>query len=106
MHDLLFNTQSAKGPDVIALASTLGLDMDKFNECLSSEKYLINIQRSAAGARRMGLYGTPAFLIGPLTEDRDFVRVKKVLVGAEKYESLKSVLDEMLSPAQTNAPAK
>jgi hypothetical protein len=29
------------------------------------------------------------------------MRVKKVLVGAETYESIKSVLDELLNPPQT-----
>jgi len=57
----------------------------------------VNIQRSAAGAKRMGLYGTPAFLIGTVSDDGDFVRVKKVLVGAERYEDIKKVLDELLA---------
>jgi predicted DsbA family dithiol-disulfide isomerase len=77
----------------------LELDAGRFNECVSSEKYLENIQRSAAGARRMGLFGTPAFLIGTITEDGDFVRVKKVLVGAETYDAIKSVLDDLLAIA-------
>jgi protein-disulfide isomerase len=102
MHDLLFATQGANDHEVAALAQTLGLNAEKFNECLTSEKYLINIQRSAAGAKRMGLYGTPAFLIGTLSEDGDFVQIKKVLVGGETYESIKSVLDELL----TASPAK
>lgn len=97
MHDLLFATQSATPRDVLALASTLGLDAPKLNQCLSTEKYLVNIQRSAAGAKRMGLYGTPAFLIGAVSDDGDFVRVKKVLVGAERYEDIKKVLDELLA---------
>lgn len=97
MHDLLFATQSATPRDVLALASTLGLDAAKLNQCLSTEKYLVNIQRSAAGAKRMGLYGTPAFLIGTVSDDGDFVRVKKVLVGAERYEDFKKVLDELLA---------
>ncbi len=82
------------------MAQTLGLNMDQFNQCISNEKYLVNIQRSAAGAKRMGLYGTPAFLVGTLTDDGDFLRVKKVLVGAETFETLKPVLDELLGSTQ------
>ena len=96
MHDLLFANQAATSAEVIALAQTLGVDLGEFNRCISSEKYLQNIQRSAAGAKRMGLYGTPAFLIGTLSDDGDFLRVNRVLVGAETYESIKSVLDELL----------
>jgi protein-disulfide isomerase len=99
MHDLLFSAQSATGQEVSALTQMLELDAGRFNECVSSEKYLENIQRSAAGARRMGLFGTPAFLIGTITEDGDFVRVKKVLVGAETYDAIKSVLDDLLAIA-------
>lgn len=98
MHDRLFAAQEASAQDLSALVQTIGLDAEEFNACLFSEKYLENIQRSAAGARRMGLFGTPAFLIGTLTEDGGFVRVKKVLVGAESYDSIKSVLDELLAP--------
>jgi protein-disulfide isomerase len=96
MHDLLFAHQSATPQDVIALSQTLGLEMSEFNHCLSIEKYRANIQRSVSGAKRMGLYGTPALLIGTLSDDGDFVWVKKVLVGAETFESLKSVLDDLL----------
>ncbi len=102
MHDRLFAAQESSGQEVSALAQTLGLDAEKFNECLSTEKYLPNIQRSAAGARRMGIFGTPAFLIGTLSEDGGFVTVKKVLVGAETYDSIKTVLDELLAPPANN----
>ena len=100
MHDRLFAAQETSGQQLGALAQTLGLDTDQFNQCLSSEKYLENIQLSAAGARRMGLFGTPAFLLGTISEDGGFVSVKKVLVGVEKYETLKTALDELLGEAQ------
>jgi len=97
LHDLLFNAQSASEKDVTSLAQTLGLDTEKFNQCLLSEKYLVNIQRSVAGAKKMGLFGTPAFLVGAISEDGDFVMVKRVLVGTESYESMKSILDELMA---------
>jgi protein-disulfide isomerase len=96
MHDLLFANQPATSPEVITLTQTLGLDMREFNQSISSEKYLENIRRSVSGAKRMGLYGTPAFLIGNLSDDGDFVRVNRVLVGGATYDSIKSVLDESL----------
>ena len=99
MHDRLFAAQEASGRELSSLAQILGLDTERFNQCLSTEKYLENIQRSAAGARRMGIFGTPAFLIGTLSEDGGFLSVKKVLVGVEKYDTLKTALDELLTPA-------
>jgi protein-disulfide isomerase len=97
MHDLLFATQGATAGDLPSLAQTLGLDREKFNECLATEKYAANIQRSVAMAKRMGIFGTPAFLIGTVTEDRDFLRVTKVLVGTQTYETLKPILDDLLA---------
>ena len=99
MHELLFANQIATSQDLPTLAQAIGLDSEKFNECLSTEKYLVNIERSVAGAKRMDLFGTPAFLIGSLSEDGGFVTVKKVLVGAESYDSLKGVLDPLLGTA-------
>lgn len=96
MHDLLFSEQGASGPDLNALARILGLDMETFGTCLSTQKYLENIQRSADGARRMDVFGTPAFLIGTVTKDGDFVWVKKVLVGVQTYDTLKTLLDQLL----------
>jgi protein-disulfide isomerase len=82
MHDRLFAAQEASGQDLSALAQILGLDLERFNQCLSTGRYLENIQLSADSARRMGIFGTPAFLIGTLSEDGGFLSVKKVLVGA------------------------
>lgn len=99
MHDRLFAAQELPAQDLGALARTLGLDTEQFEQCLSGEKYLQNIQLSVAGARRMGIFGTPAFLIGTLSADGGFVSVKKVIVGAEKYETLENALKEVLAQA-------
>ena len=96
MHDLLFAHQASTPEDVVALSQTLGIELGELNQCLSSAKYQGNLQRSAAGAKKMGLYGTPAFLLGTVSEDGGFISVKRVLVGAESFASLKSVLDEMV----------
>ena len=102
LHDLLFSAQLAAEKDVVSLAETLGLNMENFNACLSTERYLINIERSVAGAKRMGIFGTPAFLIGAMSDDGDFVKVRRVMVGAESYASIKGVLDELIASAAKN----
>ena len=104
MHDLLFAQQGNPIQDPTPLAQTLGLDVEQFGKCFSTWKYVENIQRSADGARRMGIFGTPAFLIGTVTKDGDFVWIKKVLVGAQSYETLKVILDELLAPAPLEKP--
>jgi protein-disulfide isomerase len=97
MHDLLFASQVALAPaDIQAFAQILGLDLDRFNECLASNKYAEAIRRSAAGAERSGVYGTPAFLIGTMSDDGNIIRATKVLVGGESFEVMKAALDEVL----------
>jgi len=102
LHDLLFKTQSATEKDVVSLAQTLGLNAESFNQCLSTEKYLSNIERSVAGAKRLGIFGTPAFLIGVVSDDENFVKVKRVLIGVEHYDSMKEVLEGLLAAAPKN----
>jgi len=106
MHDLLFAGQSAPtAQDPASYAQALGLDVAKFGECLSSGRYSDSVRRSVAGAGRMGVFGTPAFLIGTLSEDGDFMKTTKVFLGAESYEEFKSILDELLTPP-TPPPAR
>ena len=98
MHDRLFATQTEHaGPNLTSHAQALALDTEKFDACLASGRYSDNIRMSVAGARRAGLYGTPAFLIGTVSEDGDFVLATKVLVGGESFETLRSGLDEILA---------
>ena len=104
MHDLLFSTQSAPSADQepASLAKSLGLDLEKFNVCLSSDRYMEAIQRSSTGAARMGIAGTPAFLIGTVSEDGNFFQAAKLQLGGEKLEDLKGVLDELLAAPPVN----
>ena len=81
----------------------LGLDRERFNACITSDRYLEAIQRSAQGAARMRILGTPAFLIGTLSEDGRVLQAEKVFFGAESFQAFRSVLDELLKPAATRA---
>src|SRR5262249_48509526 len=48
MHDLLFKAQLGLAEtNLVSYAQSLGLDAEKFNECLSSGRYTENIQLSA-----------------------------------------------------------
>jgi len=99
MHDRLFMNQAllsvpenaTEGP-----VQSLGLDPEKFNLCLHSERYLEAIRRSAAGAGRLGIHGTPAFLIGTVSGNGEVVRATEVVLGAESYEAFRTNVDEFL----------
>jgi protein-disulfide isomerase len=101
MHDRLFANQTALAPaDLSRYAHELGLDEAKFGECITSGRYRDNIRRSMTGAERMGVTGTPAFLLGVLDPSGNSVRGTKVIVGAESFETFKSALDELLAAPQ------
>jgi protein-disulfide isomerase len=97
MHDLLFAAGGTlSGPELGTYAQGLGLDMEKFTACLASDRWIEPILRSAAGARRLQLYGTPAFLIGTVSEDGNVVQATKTVIGGS-FDQLKSVLDAVLT---------
>ena len=103
-HDRLFKNQSPfDGPGLVAFATALGLDWERFNTCITSDQYLEAIQRSSLGASRMRIHGTPAFLIGTLSEDGTVLRAVKVILGAESFQAFQSVLDGLLKPAEPPA---
>ncbi len=98
MHDHLFAAQAGvTGKDLLENAKALGLDTEKFGVCLSSERYADEISRSMAAARRAGIYGTPAFMIGSVSENGELVRATKFVVGAATYEPLKVAIEEVLA---------
>lgn len=98
MHDRLFAEFESIAPlDPSAMARGIGLDVQKFTDALQSGRHTEVIRRSAAGAPRLGVYGTPAYLMGTLDESGDFFTVTKVLVGSESYQSLQTALESILS---------
>jgi protein-disulfide isomerase len=99
MHDRLFaNPSAVTGQDFAPHAQALGLNTEKLRQCLASDRYTENIRSSTVGAARIGIRGTPAFLIGTVTADGDFLRTTNVFVGADSYAAIKSFLDELLTP--------
>jgi protein-disulfide isomerase len=97
-HDRFFANQDTLNPnDWPQHAQALHLDTAKFDECLMKGKYDAEINKDMDEAERLGINGTPAFLIGVLTPDGQHVSVHKVMLGAEPFESFKQALDEASS---------
>jgi protein-disulfide isomerase len=62
MQDRLFENQKALEP-FDPHAKALGLDMDKFDKCMATDKYATAIREDEAQARRFGANATPSFLV-------------------------------------------
>ncbi|HXC16117.1 MAG TPA: thioredoxin domain-containing protein [Holophagaceae bacterium] len=104
-HDWLFAHQTpmdAKGEDVFA--KELGLDRAKLGTAAEDGKYNPILQASMNSARHMQITGTPAFLIGTLSEDGRVFTADKVFMGAQSYDAFKATLDDLLAPTAAPKP--
>ncbi len=97
MHDSLFARQTAlSDPALLDRAQTLGLDRDKFSECLSSKKYADDLEKEVGEAQRLGIDGTPTFFIGTIDANNNVVNIAKRIGGAAPYQVFKSALDALV----------
>ena len=98
MHDMLFDNQNEwnKQETVNALslfsqyATEIQLEQETFDSCLTSGKYLQEIQKDIEDGRDYGVSGTPGFFIG--NDEIGYVELK----GAQPFESFKKVIDAQL----------
>jgi len=86
-HDVLFTNQKALAKaDLAKAAQALGVDMAKFNECLNSGKMKARVAADQEAGSKVGISGTPAFVINGQLE-----------VGAIDYAQLKSVIEDAMT---------
>jgi protein-disulfide isomerase len=86
MHDKLFANQSKlKVADLKRYAGEVGLDPDRFNQCLDSGKHANKWHQDVADGLGYGVTGTPTFFING-----------RILSGALPLDELASVIDDEL----------
>src|SRR5437899_4299544 len=100
-YDTLFKNQ---GPANFGWASkdnlkkfasqTSGIDMQKFNSCFDSQKYLSFVQKDFAFATSLGLQGTPTFVI-----EKNDGSNSQTLPGAYPFPSFKAIIDKIIGSA-------
>ncbi|PWU16272.1 MAG: hypothetical protein C5B50_13900 [Verrucomicrobia bacterium] len=104
MHDVLFAAQPALAEtNLLSYAQLLGIDGEKFRECLLSGRHTNSIHLSIQTAKRLGIYGTPAFVLGRMSPDGNFLLGEKVLVGGESDKDLRPAIEQLLS-SQSGTP--
>ncbi|MCL5996997.1 MAG: DsbA family protein [Chloroflexi bacterium] len=87
-HELLFTRQSGENvgaftkDNLISLAKEVKLDSQTFTTCLNDDKTLDRVQADTAEGNKLGVRGTPSFLING-----------KLLVGAQPYDAFKSAIE-------------
>ena len=71
-------------------ASSMELDQEIFDSCLTSGKHIDEIKKDLDDGRNYGVTGTPGFFVG--NDEIGFVELK----GAQPFESFKKVIDAQL----------
>ncbi|HKY22058.1 MAG TPA: thioredoxin domain-containing protein [Vicinamibacterales bacterium] len=97
MHDRLFANQKALSvADLGTYARAEQLNISDFEMCLNEGKMSAKVRDDLADAARVGLTGTPAFLIG-VSEGDGVVRALRRIMGAQPYEVFELALNELLT---------
>jgi protein-disulfide isomerase len=86
-HDVLFkNINALAAENLKKYATDLKLDAAKFNECLDSGKHAAAVNKDMAEGTKVGVSGTPAFLVNG-----------RFLSGAQPFSAFQEVIDEELA---------
>jgi protein-disulfide isomerase len=96
MHDIMFEKQQELDPsggtveytaeDMKTWAAELGVNTATFNECLDNGTHAEKVTSDMADGTAAGVSGTPAFYVNGTP-----------LVGAQPYESFKTIIDQELA---------
>jgi protein-disulfide isomerase len=89
-HDALFDADTLSVELLGSLAAAEGLDIDRFQKCLGSPESRTAVLADIAEARKLGISGTPTFLING-----------KILRGAVNLRELKALIEIELRSGQT-----
>lgn len=98
MHDMLFDNQNEwsnqETVNAVSIfsqyATTIQLDQEKFDSCLSNGKYIDEIRKDLDDGRDYGVTGTPGFFVG--NDKLGYVELK----GAQPFDSFKKIIDAQL----------
>lgn len=92
MHDMIFENSSIlheKEDEIYeglaGLAEEIGLNMEKYNNCIESDKFREKIDSDTAEGKEYGISGTPSFLVNG-----------ELLVGAQPYSKFESTIGKAL----------
>jgi protein-disulfide isomerase len=95
-HDQLFaNSRALSDEDLRKYAATVGIDAASFDECVRTRKHAAAVEADVQEARRIGVTGTPAFVVNGI-----------LMFGLQSADSLDAVIKDELSAKAETATAK
>jgi len=95
-HSILYNNWAGEGTGWVSseqlnkFANTLGLDMDKFSNCVSELKWKKLVNASHDDGVALGVTATPTFFV--IDQNKNVMKI----TGAQQYDVFKEVFDSSL----------
>lgn len=96
MHDRLFSVPDGGESAILGHASALGIDVDRFRQCLVNDAIASRVDRQWGDARRLGVDRTPTLLVGTRDGPRQ-ARIGEIVVGAASSGRLRASIDKVLN---------
>lgn len=98
-HDQIFTQTTSNGTGLAltqlpVIAKSLGLDANRFQQCLDSGKFKDEVAKDLADGMAAGVSGTPSWIIGE--SGKDGMITGDLIVGAQPFAAFKAVIDEKL----------
>ena len=99
-HDELFkrttsNVNSLALSQLPIIATSIGLNVTAFNQCVASNKYLSEITKDQEDGNKAGVNGTPSFFVGKSSADG--VINGTMVEGAQPYANFKAAIEAALA---------
>jgi len=94
-HDLLFASHQLDAANLSAQAGKAGLDADRFQNCVKSEKYKPMIENDLQMGMKAGVSGTPAFFVNG-----------QLISGNQPVAAFAKVIDEELAAYELKAAVR
>ena len=102
MHDRLFANQKELEPWA-PHAQAIGLDLTAFDACVATDKEDAAIRRDIAEMQKLGITGTPAFLIGRTDPRGSKLTILAAVRGARPFADFKTEIDKLLAEPEKAA---
>ena len=83
--------------DLEAHAKAAGLDTARFAQCMAAGETAEAVRATMAEGKRVGVSGTPAFLVAVRKPGSAEVKAVRIIKGAHPYEVFRATLDSVLA---------
>ncbi len=99
MHDTIFTAKITSIAEATAVASTIGINLKKFEKCLTDTQTKTRLDSQMKIAKDLGFSGTPMFGLGVVGADGR-VLLKRIVNGAQPAEVFEREIGAVLAAAK------